>query len=187
MKSPYCFIIKPVGLRRYDNIKKFGNTDFYISSSQEDHKTSNRQAEVVATPIYYDGPVKPGDIVIVHHNVFKFYYDMKGRQKSSWNFLMDDLFLAEPEQIYMYKRSGDWQAIDPFIFIKPIANEDKLISSTGAHEELWGEVVYKTDTIPNVSAGDVVSFTPETEYEFRIDNQLLYRMYNKNICLKREK
>ncbi len=65
MKSPYCFIVEPIGLRRYDNIKKFGDTDFVISSSQEDHRVSNRFAKVIATPIYYNGPVQPGDTVIV--------------------------------------------------------------------------------------------------------------------------
>ena len=185
MKSPYCFIIKPVGQRRYDNIRKFGDTDFYISSSQEDHKTSNRHAVVVSVPIYYNGPVQPGDTVVVHHNVFKYYNDMKGRQKSSWNYIMDDLFLAEVDQVYLYKRDADWQAVDPFIFIRPIPTEDKLISSTGAHEALWGEVVYKTPTLINVSVGDVVSFTPDSEYEFNIEGETLYRMYNKNICLKR--
>jgi hypothetical protein len=30
-----------------------------------------------------------------------------------------------------------------------------------------------------------VSFTPESEYEFNIDGEVLYRMYNKNICLKK--
>jgi hypothetical protein len=187
MKSPYCFIIKPVGLRRYDNIRKFGDTDFYISSSQEDHKTSNRFAEVISVPIYYNGPVQPGDTVVVHHNVFKYYNDMKGRQKSSWNYIMDDLFLAELDQVYLYKRDINWQAVDPFIFIRPIPTEDKLISSTGAHESLWGEVVYKTNTISNVNVGDTVSFTPDSEYEFIIDGETIYRMYNKNICLKREK
>jgi hypothetical protein len=187
VKSPYCFIIKPVGLRRYDNIKKFGDTDFYISSSQEDHKTSNRFAEVVSVPIYYNGPVQPGDTVVVHHNVFKYYYDMKGRQKSSWNFIMDDLFLAELDQVYMFKRDDKWNAVDPFIFIRPIPSEDKVISTLGSLEEMWGEVVYKTATLTDVSVGDTVSFTPDSEYEFRIDDEVLYRMYNKNICLKREK
>lgn len=185
MKSPYSFIIRPVGQRRYDNIRKFGDTEFYISTSQEDHKTSNRFAEVIGVPIYYNGPIKEGDTVIVHHNVFKYYFDMKGRQKSSWNHIMDDIFSAEIDQVYMYKRDKDWVAVDPFIFIRPIPTEDKLIKTTGPHEELWGEIVYKTDTLENVSVGDIVSFTPDSEYEFRIDDEILYRMYNRNICLKR--
>ena len=71
MKSPYCFIVKPVDGRRYDNIRTYEGKEFIISTSQEDHTVSNRFAEVLARPTYYSGPVKVGDIVIVHHNVFR--------------------------------------------------------------------------------------------------------------------
>ncbi len=93
MKSPYHFIIKPYNDRRYDNIRKYGDVDFIISSSQEDHTVSNRIGVVVSVPTYYNGPIKSGDHVVVHHNVFKFYYDMKGNQKSSWHHLFDDYFI----------------------------------------------------------------------------------------------
>ena len=72
MKSPYCFIIKPFDGRRYDNLRTYGDISFIISSSQDDHTVSNRFAIVESVPIYYDGPVLPGDLVVVHHNVFKF-------------------------------------------------------------------------------------------------------------------
>ena len=76
MKSPFQFIVKPVKGKRYDNTKEIGGIDFIISTSQEDHKFSNRYAEVVSTPIDYSGPIQTGDILLVHHNVFKFYYDI---------------------------------------------------------------------------------------------------------------
>lgn len=185
MYSPYYFIIKPIDDRRYDNIRKYGDVDFIISTSQEDHTTSNRFAEVISIPYHYDGPVKPGDVVVVHHNVFKYYYDMKGRQKSSWNHVMDNTFLAENEQIYMYFRHGKFNAISPFCFVKPIPSEDKVISHIGKNEELWGELVYSNKDLEGVSEGDIVSFTPDSEYEFRINGEILYRMFNRNICLKR--
>lgn len=186
MKSPYCFIIKPVDGRRYDNIRTYGDAKFIISTSQEDHKVSNRFATIVSVPIYYNGPIKANDIVVVHHNVFKFYYDMKGRQKSSWHHLFDDYFIVEPEQVYLYSQDGgDWNALSPFIFVRPIPSGDKIISTTNGLEELWGEVVFTNDELYEVSVGDIVSFTPDSEYEFRINNEILYRMYNRNICLKR--
>jgi hypothetical protein len=186
MKSPYCFIIKAVDGRRYDNIRTYGENEFIISTSQEDHTVSNRFAEVVSVPIYYNGPITTNDIVVVHHNVFKFYYDMKGRQKSSWHHLKDDLFIVEPEQVYLHSQNGnDWEALSPFCFIKPIPSEDKIFSPLSGFEELWGEVVFKNDDMTEVEVGDIVSFTPDSEYEFRINNEILYRMYNRNICLKK--
>ena len=94
MRSPYNFIVKPNKGRRYDNVKEVGGIDLIVSSSQEDHTVSNRYATVVETPIGYDGEIQKGDTLLVHHNVFKYYYDMKGRQKSGKSYFMDDLFLA---------------------------------------------------------------------------------------------
>lgn len=186
MKSPYCFIIKAVDGRRYDNIRTYGNNEFIVSASQEDHTVSNRFAEVISVPIYYNGPIIPKDIVVVHHNVFKFYYDMRGRQKSSWHHLKDDLFIVEPEQVYLYSNDKEnWKALSPFLFIRPIPSEDKIFSPINGLEELWGEVVFNNDDMTEVEVGDIVSFTPDSEYEFRINNEILYRMYNRNICLKK--
>jgi hypothetical protein len=186
MKSPHHFIVTPNDSRRYDNIRKYGDVDFIISSSQEDHTVSNRLAIVVSVPINYDGPIKSGDHVIVHHNVFKFYYDMKGNQKSSWHHLFDNYFIIEPDQLYLYKDpNGDWMAPYPYCFVRPIDNQDKIISSAGSREQLWGELVYFNDMLKDVEAGDTISFSPDSEYEFRVDGEILYRMYNKNICLKK--
>jgi hypothetical protein len=117
--------------------------------------------------------------------VFKFYYDMKGRQKSSWHHLSEDLFIAEPDQIYLFKRGEEWQAPEPFVFVRPIESEDRMFNETGGLEQMWGELVYKNDKLDEVEQGDIVSYMPDCEYEFKIDDEILYRMYNRNICLKK--
>jgi hypothetical protein len=50
LKSPHQFIVKPINGKRYDNTKDIGGVDFIVSTSEEDHKFSNRYAEVLATP-----------------------------------------------------------------------------------------------------------------------------------------
>jgi len=112
MKSPFGFIVTPVNDTRYDNVKKIGEVDFITSSSKEDHTVSNRFANVISTPINYDGDVKVGDILVVHHNVFKYYNDMKGREKSGRSFLKDNLFIVEPNQFFMYKQDGQWKLVN---------------------------------------------------------------------------
>ena len=89
MRSPFYFITKPLKGRRYDNIKKIGDIDFITSVSQEDHMATNRFAEVVSVPLGYKGKIKSGDILLVHHNVFRIYYDMKGREKSGRSFFKE--------------------------------------------------------------------------------------------------
>ena len=93
MRAPYNFIVKPLNNKRYNNTQKIGGIDFVTSTSQENHIASNREAIVISLPIIYNGPIHIGDTLLVHHNVFKFYYDMQGRQKSGRSFFKDDLFL----------------------------------------------------------------------------------------------
>ena len=72
MQAPYSFIVRPIKGRRYDNIKDIGGIDIITSVSKEDHKASNRFAEVVSIPLNYRGEIEKGDTLLVHHNVFKF-------------------------------------------------------------------------------------------------------------------
>ena len=111
MRSPFYFIVKPLSGKRYNNSKEIAGVDFLTSTSEENHLASNREAVVVSTPLNYQGDIEPGDILLVHHNVFKFYNDMRGRQKSGKSFFMDDLFFVDNEQFYMYKKDNQWQKI----------------------------------------------------------------------------
>ena len=103
MKSPFYFLVKPLYGKRYNNTKNISGVDFITSSSEEDYKFSTRQAEVIETPLNYKGPIQSGDILLVHHNVFKYYNDMRGRQKSGKSYFKDDLFFVDNDQFFMYK------------------------------------------------------------------------------------
>ena len=86
MRSVYDFIIKPVG-KRYDNEIKVGERTLITNSSIESFKHVNNVAEVIETPVAFATSIKKGDLIIVHHNVFRVFYDMKGTQKNSRSFL----------------------------------------------------------------------------------------------------
>ena len=92
MKSPFYFIAKPKNGKRYDNTKEIAGVEFIISTSEEDAKFSNRYAEVVEVPLGYTGPIEIGDTLLVHHNAFKYYNDMRGRQKSGKSFFKNSYF-----------------------------------------------------------------------------------------------
>ena len=185
MKSPYQFIVKPVKGRRYDNTKEIGDVDFIVSSSQEDHKVSNRFAEVVSTPITYTGPIKPGDTLLVHHNVFKFYYDMYGRQKSGRSYFKDDLFFIDYDQFFLFHNGEKWKAHGKYCFIKPVKTKDSFMYKGIKEEPLIGIVKYINQELidKGVKEGDEISFEPESEYEFTVDGEKLYRMFTNNITI----
>ena len=186
MQSPFYFIAKPVNGRRYDNTKEIGGVDFIVSTSEEDHKFSNRFAEVVELPLGYKGPIREGDTLLVHHNVFKFYNDMRGRQKSGKSFFKDDLFFIETEQFYMYKHNSTWNAYDRYCFIKPVPATESYIKKPFSEEPLMGIMKYPNEYLleRGIKEGDMVCFSPDSEYEFTVDEEKLYRMYDHQITIK---
>jgi len=186
MKSPFSFIVRPYNDRRYDNIKEVGGIELITSVSQEDHTVSNRYAEVIEVPIGYTGPIEPGDTLLVHHNVFKYYYDMKGKQKSGKSFLMDNLFLIDYDQFFLYKKDGDWNAHDRYCFVKPADREDHYLQSSGTEQPLVGYIKYINQELKDLGLkqGDKISYKPDSEYEFNVDGEKLYRMYTNHIVIK---
>lgn len=189
MRSLHCFIVEPKDGKRYDNTKELGGKEFVTSSSQEDHAVTNRIAVVGKIPIIYNGPIKEGDEIIVHHNTFRIYHDMKGREKSSASHLFDNKFMIQQSELYAYRTLGkDWKAVAPFCFVEPIKNEntDGLINNC---EELalFGVMVYPNNEQTDIEPGTIVSFLPDSEYEFNIEGRKLYRMKTSMICLTSEK
>ena len=175
------FIVRPSEGKRYTNEKN----GLVVSTSEEDHLFSNRYAEVIETPINYNGPIETGNTLLVHHNVFKFYNDMKGKKKSGRSFFKDDKFFIEPDQYFMYKNESGWHAYDKYCFVRPIKTEESVIFKNCKEEPLTGELVYSNDQLESlgVRPGDKVSFTPDSEYEFIVDGEKLYRMFTNNITI----
>ncbi len=185
MRSPFYFIVKPVDDKRYNNTKSVSGIELITSTSEENHKASNREGIVEATPLGYTGEIKVGDTLLVHHNVFKFYNDMKGRQRSGRSFFKDDLFFVDNEQFFMYKNDKGWNAHDRYCFVEPIKKEDSVIYKNSIEEPLVGIMRYPNEylTSMGLKPGDRISFTPESEYEFTVDDEKLYRVYDHQITM----
>ena len=185
MQSPFYFIAKPINGKRYDNTRDIGGIELIVSTSEEDHKFSNRYAEVVEVPIGYTGPIEKGNILLVHHNVFKFYNDMKGRQKSGKSFFTDDLFFIDEDQFFLFKKDGEWNTHSKYCFVKPIPMKDSFIDKSVKEEPLMGTMRYINDNLLSlgVKVGDEVCFTPESEYEFTVEGEKLYRVFDHQITI----
>ena len=186
MKSPFHFIARPMNGKRYDNTKEVGGIELIVSASEEDHKFSNRYAEVVKVPLGYSGPISKGDVLLVHHNVFKYYNDIKGRHKSGRSFFRDDKFFIETNQFFLYKKGSTWNAYDRYCFVKPIPATESYIKKPFSEEPLMGIMKYPNEYLKSngIHEGDLVCFSPDSEYEFIIDGEKLYRMYDSQITIK---
>lgn len=183
MKSPHYFILEPKGGDRYNHTKD----DLIVSVSKEDASHSNRIGIVVETPVGYSGPVCIGDEMIVHHNVFKFYNDMKGRERNGRSYLFDNKFFVEDDRWFMYRKpGGDWQTHDKYCFVSPeTIDHDFWMAVPGLDRHLIGRLAYSNEELNDlgINQGDLIGFTPGSEYEFEIDGEKMYRMFTENICM----
>ena len=186
MRSPFFFIAKPLEGKRYNNTKEVSGIELITSTSEENHLASNRMAVVESTPIGYNGPIQKGDTLLVHHNVFKFYNDMKGRKKSGKSFFKNDLFFIENDQFYMYKHNDHWSCHDRYCFVEPIPKEDSFLYKNFRNEPLIGIMKYSNEYLKSkgINSGDKICFKPESEYQFEVDGKKLYRMFDHQITLK---
>ena len=138
---------------------------------------------VVETPIMYNGPVEKGDTLLVHHNVFKFFNDMHGKRQSGKSYFKDNTFFVDETQYYMYYKNNKWNAIEPFCFVSPLPAKKTYIYKPFSYEPLMGIMEYPTDSITKhgIKKGDIVTFMPDSEYEFKLENNKLYRIRTSNI------
>ena len=180
MKSVHGFIVTPVG-QRYNNVKKVGDKDLIVNSEIFNHQHVNRLAKVLAVPTVGQTDIKVGDEVIVHHNVFRRWHDVKGREKNSRSFIDEQTYVVSIDQIFLIKRNGRWIAPKGYCFVKPIKAVDKF--NTDAERPLVGIVKYSDGT---VDVGDLVGLRPKSKYEFIVDGQRLYRVLSSFITIKYE-
>jgi len=181
MKNLYSFIIKPL-FSRYDNVKKVDENELIINTSIEDHKFVSKKAVVVSTPAAYDTKIKKDDIVYVHHNIFRRYYDIRGIEKNSSTFFKDDLYFCSPEQIYMYNLKPHLN----YCFVKPILNKNRL--ENRKEQPNFGILKYGNSSLDAVGVrpGALVVFTPFSEFEFIIEGERLYCMKSNDIAVTHE-
>ena len=176
MKAYKDFIVSPIG-ERYNNSKKVGDKELILNTEIFNHQFINRLALVLETPILFDTPINNRDQVILHHNVFRRWHDVKGREKNSRSYWKEDKYIISEDQIYLY----DDKAMPGYSFVQPIKSIDNLTSDI--EQPLVGVIKY-TDGAFDLNT--LVGFTPNSEYEFVINGKRLYRVLNKFITIKYE-
>ena len=86
MKSIFDFVVEPVG-DRYNNTKNIDGVDLILNTQIFTHQNVNRLAIVKSLPITGDTNISIGDQVIVHHNVFRRYHDVRGVEKNGKSYI----------------------------------------------------------------------------------------------------
>ena len=181
MKSLYYFIVKPLN-DRYDNTRTVAGTDLIINSSIEDHRFISKKAVVVSTPAAYTTKINIGDELYIHHNIFRRWYDQKGNERNSSTHFKDDLYFVSLEQIYMYNLKTHLD----YCFVKPLKNQSVL--ENRKEQPNVGIVKYSNKSLEalGITPGTLITFTPNSEFEFIIEGERLYCMKSNDIALTHE-
>lgn len=180
MNALFNFIVEPK-FNRTTSVKKINDSELILNTELQNHHYVSRIGIVKSIPLAYDTKIKVGDEVIVHHNVFRRFYDIRGKEKNSRSYFNENEFFLAPDQIFAYKRNDKWDCVDGFCFIKPIKEND--IFSNKNEKEGIGIVKYTDNT---VEVNSLVGFKPGLEYEFFIEEERLYRIPSNQILIKYE-
>jgi len=180
MKSVYNFVVTPKG-ERYNNKKKVGDSELILNTEIYNHQFVNRTAIVKSIPLIGNTDIYPGDEVIVHHNVFRRWHDVKGEEKNSRSFFDESTYFITQDQMFLYKRTDKWIAPKGYCFIKPLKAVDQF--NIESEKPLQGIVKYSDGT---VKVNELVGFRPSSEYEFIVDGERLYRVLSNFITIKYE-
>jgi hypothetical protein len=181
MQSLYYFIVKPLN-DRYDNTRTVAGTDLIINSGIEDHRFISKKAVVVSTPAAYATKINIGDELYIHHNIFRRWYDQKGKERNSSTHFKDDLYFVSLEQIYMYNLKTHLD----YCFVKPLKNQSVL--ENRKEQPNVGIVKYSNKSLEalGITPGTLITFTPNSEFEFIIEGERLYCMKSNDIALTHE-
>ena len=73
----------------------------------------------------------------------------------------------------------------PPVSTRLISGAETLLNKTGKEDPLIGRMKFINNQLEKlgVKVGDEISFTPDSEYEFNVDGEKLYRMYTENITM----
>tara|TARA_Y100000401_G_scaffold47408_1_gene36571 strand:+ start:1231 stop:1827 length:597 start_codon:yes stop_codon:yes gene_type:complete len=185
MRGLYYFVVKPVE-SRYNNVKKIGDKSLITNTENFTHQNVNRNAIVLSVPKGVNTDIKVGDELIVHHNVFRRWKDVRGVEQNSKGYLDENTYFVQQDQIYLYKSNNKWKSIDTYCWVKPIHALDDF--SIDKEQPLVGILKYTNDSdeLKKLKVGDLVGFTPRSEYEFIINGERLYRVLTKAITIKYE-
>ena len=92
------------------------------------------------------------------------------------------MYFCSIGEIYMYNNKCNLN----YCFVKPILNKSNL--SVDKEREYFGILKYSNDSLEalGLKPGELVIFTPNSEFEFIIEGERLYCMKSNNIAVTHE-
>ena len=180
MNSIYNLIITTGN--RYNNTIDVEGKDLIVNTEITEHDAQyvNRVGTVVGTPLAVATPLREGDEVIVHHNTFRRWYDIRGNERNGGGYIDEGLYSVDLNQVYAYRKPGsDWKSTPGYCFVSPIEGKENQWKTSNELTQV-GYMEMGEDQL-DLPAGSLVGFRPGCEYEFKIEGKIYYRIYLNDI------
>ena len=189
MRATVYFLVQVP--QAYNNTVKLSNgTEIFVNNSVDSVEHINRVG------VFLDGPkggvAEPGDLLLFHHNICRQSWNKKSKRQSVF-YIKDKIYYIPVTEIYMIQKQGSdkWEALDPYVFVRPIEVIKKKLpnglevmeDSYKQVKDLMGIVTHPNQTLreAGVKEGDLITFMEDSEHEFKIGNQVHYRMTTNDI------
>ena len=176
----------------YNNYVTLDNGEkWMVNNSIDDVETLNRVGKVIAAPGFMK--TEPGDMLLFHHNICRQSWGPKGTLRKSTFQVDAGIFMIPATEIFMIMKGGqgDWEALDPFVFVKPVEAEETILpnglpileENRKGWKNLKGLIAYPNKQLQEmgVKEGDMVIFQQDSEHEYYINKQLYYKMRTNDI------
>lgn len=186
MNSLYDFLVYMP--KAFNDEVEIGDTKIHLDPKWDEFNNRKMEAEVYATPLKYDTPVKAGDTIYFHHHVV-----IAGNGKGQ--LVDDDLYRVayDPNnsyntQAYAYKckETGEVHLLSEWVFLKPADQEQEETTDTGIILSLkkpeynqFGYVLYDSPAVRDLGLhkGDKVMIMKNADYRMNVDGQEVYRTH----------
>ncbi len=191
MKSSYYFIVKVE--TDYNNYKTLPNgLKIMVNNSIETVEAINRVGTILSAP---KGTIaNKGDKLLFHHNICRKEHGPKGAKRKSPYQVTENVFFVPVMEAYMIDKGDGWRAVDPYVFLRPIVQEQKVLANGlkivatdyKGMNEYSGVVAFGNKALleEGIEEGDVVGFTEYSQHEYELDGEIYYRMTTNDITCK---
>lgn len=188
MKSLHYVILKTQ--RSYNNTENINGIDYVVNVDIDDVESINRKATIVCSP--NGSGLYEGNQVIVHHNIMRENIHVSGHLDKGNFYIGNNYYWAPVSEIIMQKVSGEWETLLDFVFIKPIIQKNINIGSglilapdnRKGMVSLMATICITNKSLKGVDVGDTIIFSKNSEHEFIIDGELMYKCRIDDILAK---
>lgn len=188
MKATLYFLVEVD--KAYNNYETLSNgIEIMVNNTIESVENINRVGKILSAP--KGTKASAGDMVLFHHNICRELVGLKGKKRLSGFQVKPNIYFIPVTEIFMVDRGDGWEAIDPYVFVRPMpANIITLDNGVQISEDEYkgtnesvGIIKYGNKFLKEqgIEKGNVVAFQEDSQHEYVIDGELYYRMTSNDI------